>query len=346
MPDTTPTITVVVLNWNGREHLEGCFDAIRAQTCADIIHPLMVDNGSHDDSVAFVREHYPEVEIVETGENLGFAGGNNVGIRHARTPYVTILNNDTRMEPPCVEELLNTLESDPRCGSAASKVMLTFADNTIDAAGIEVCPDGLALGRGRMESGDRYTEDAEIFFSSDCCTLYRAEMLEDIRVLGEYYDEDFFAYADETDLGWRARLRGWRCLYNPRAVVWHHHSATAGSFSPFKARLVERNRIWVMVKSFPLWLIVLGTFYTVERYWWQAYAVFTGVGRAGDFEKEYGKLHLVKVLCRAWWEALRGLPRMLKKRRAIRRRVAIPQGEVRRLLKDYGTPAKAIALKG
>ena len=345
MTDTEPTTTIIVLNWNGKAHLKDCFQAIAGQTYRRI-HPLMVDNGSSDDSVAYVREHFPDVEIVINDDNLGFGGGNNVGIAHARTPYVMILNNDTRMDPDCVGELVTTLESNPRCGSAASKVMLSLEENMIDAAGIEVCPDGLALGRGRMESGDGFTEATEIFFSSDCCTLYRKEMLDDIAVYGEVYDEDFFAYADETDLGWRAQLRRWRCFYNPKAIVWHHHSASSGSASPFKALLVERNRIWVVVKNFPLWLVIRGGFYTVSRYWWQACGVFGGVGRAGDFGKEHGKVHLVGVLLKAFAQAIWGLPRMLRKRRHIMKHKMIGNREIRELLKQYGIPAKKVALKG
>ena len=112
-----------------------------------------------------------------------------------------------------------------------------------------VCPDGLSIGRGRLEKGDRYDEEVEVFFASDCACLYRREMLEDIGL----YDEDFFAYADETDMGWRARLAGWKCIYNPKAIVYHCHSASCrGNTLLLKPSLVERNRIWVAIKNFPV----------------------------------------------------------------------------------------------
>lgn len=273
--DGDPLISVVVLNWNGRQFLEQCLASLMGQTYKPL-EIIVSDNASTDGSVALVNESFPEVKMIVNNRNLGFGGGSNVGILASRGRYIMVLNNDTRLTPTCVEELRRSIEKDERYGACAAKILLEFEDNLIDAAGIVVCLDGLSIGRGRLEAGDRYNEEAEVFFASGCACLYRREMLDDIGL----YDEDFFAYAEDTDIGWRARLAGWKCIYNPKAVVYHLHSATSGAYSPMKAFLVERNRIWVAIKNFPLSLIVIGQSYALWRYVFQAYGAFSGKGAA------------------------------------------------------------------
>ncbi len=252
-----------------------------------------------------------------------------------------MLNNDTRLDPDCIDELKRGIEKDERYGACASKILLEYEDNLIDAAGIVVCPDGLSIGRGRLEKGDLYDKEAEVFFASDCACLYRREMLEDIGL----YDEDFFAYADETDMGWRAQLAGWRCLYNPKAIVYHFHSASSGTYSPMKAFLVERNRIWVAVKNFPISLLLAGQFYTFWRYILQAYGALSGKGAAGRFTADFSKTELIKILMKVYLSIWRSLPSMLKKRRKIQKRKRIANREVYRIIKQFGISAKEIALR-
>jgi GT2 family glycosyltransferase len=170
-------------------------------------------------------------------------------------------------------------------------------------------------------------------------------MLDDIGLTNEVYDEDFFAYADETDMGWRAQLAGWKCIYNPRAVVHHLHSASSSNYSPFKAFLVERNRVWVAAKSLPLSLLVWGAFYTIRRYFYQAFGALVGKGAAGKFTKEATRLELVRILIKANVSAFLGLPKMLKKRREIMKKKKISYREVCELLKRFGITAKEIAMR-
>jgi GT2 family glycosyltransferase len=160
---------------------------------------------------------------------------------------------------------------------------------------------------------------------------------------GELYDEDFFAYADETDMGWRAQRQGWKSLYVPAAIVYHHHAASSGSVSPFLVRLVERNRIWVAVKNFPLWLILYGTLWTGYRYFWQVLAALRGSGRAGAMAAERSKFEVACILARAYWEALVGLPRMLRKRAAIKRTGRLRMRRIREIFRRFGIGAYDIA---
>ena len=340
MKADSPLISVVVLNWNGQQVVEKCLKSLQEQTY-DPLELIVVDNASIDGSTELVKKGFPEVKLILNKTNLGFGGGNNVGIKASQGRYIMMLNNDTRLDPHCVEELRRCIEENDRYGACASKILLEYEDNLIDAAGIVVCPDGLSIGRGRLEKGDQYNEEIEVFFASDCACLYRREMLEDIGL----YDEDFFAYADETDMGWRAQLAGWKCIYNPKAVVYHFHSASAGTYSPFKAFLVERNRIWVAIKSFPISLLIFGQLYTFWRYVLQAYGAFTGKGAAGRFTSDFSKAELIKILIKVYLSLWRQLPLMLRKRRAIQKKKRISNQEVFRLIRQFGISAREIALR-
>src|SRR4030042_683779 len=172
-------ISVVVLNWNGVKVLEKCLKSLMLQTFRPL-ETIVVDNASTDGSVDFIKNRYPNIKLIVNERNLGFGGGNNVGILSSEGRYIMMLNNDTRLDPKCIEELKGSLEKDRRYGACASKILLEYEDNLIDAAGIVVCPDGLSIGRGRLEKGDRYDEEVEVFFASGCAGLYRKQMLDDI----------------------------------------------------------------------------------------------------------------------------------------------------------------------
>jgi len=258
-----------------------------------------------------------------------------------RAEFVAVVNNDAELDEKCIEEMVRVLRSCPEAGACAARIMLKGGEDRVDAAGIAVCPDGLAIGRGRMEPAAGYLKQEEVFFASGCCALFRRKMLEDVGP----YDEDFFAYADDTDLGWRARCRGWTSVYAPAAVVFHHHSGSSGGFSPFKVYHVERNRICVMMKNFPWTLVVLSVFFTGARYFWQAVGALSRKGRAGRFRSAFSFPRLVRETIRAYGGAFRLAPAMLKKRWEIRSGKRIRDPEYRRLIRRFGISAKGIALK-
>ncbi len=337
-------VSVVIVNWNGEPFLGKALDSVLRQDYRSI-EIIAVDNASTDRSVDLVRERYPQVKLLLNGQNLGFAAGNNMGIRHARGRYIVLLNNDAELGHDCITEMKRAIDSDPRFGACASKIYLKFEENLLDAAGIAICPDGLSIGRGRLERGDCYNAEEEVFFGSGCCIMCRRDMLEDVSIDNDYFDEDFFMYADDTDLGWRARLRGWKTIYSPLARTYHAHSLAAGSYSPFKAFHVERNRIWVALKYFPPGLLACGQIFTLQRYVLQAYGAFAGKGAAGSFVKERSRRELVRVLGRVYWAALKGLPKMLRKRNEVQKRRTITKSEIYRLFKDYGIRARDIALR-
>lgn len=340
-------VSVVILNWNGKAFIQGCIESVLGQDYKNM-EIIVVDNASTDGSPDMIESEYKDVVLLRNKDNLGFGGGNDVGIKYAHGDYIVMLNNDTELDKSCISEMKKAIEKDEKYGSCASKIYLKFEEDTLDAAGIVVYPDGLSIGRGRLERGYLYNKEEEVFCASDCCCMYRRAMLEDIKLhtFDEYYDCDFFAYADETDIGWRAQIRGWRCIFTPKAKVYHMHSASAGTYSPFKAFLVERNRIWLQIKSFPLLLLIYGQFFTLARYFYQAYGAFFGKGASGEFSREHSKTELIEVLLKVYASAIKGMPRMLRKRREIQQRRLLSTGDMLKLLNIYGIKTKDISLRG
>lgn len=337
-----PLVSVVIVNWNGKQHLAECLDSLVAQNIKDR-EIVLVDNGSHDGSVEMVQGAYPFIRVVSLPENLGFAGGNNAGIRIASGKYIALLNNDTRVDPEWMPSLLNEAEaSSPHVGMWASKILSYENPELIDNVGLLMYPDGLGRGKGRLEKDEgQYDQTGEAFFPSGCAGLYRREMLDEIGL----FDEDFFAYADDVDLGLRARLAGWQCIYVPSAKVYHKYSASSSAHSPFKAFLVERNRIWVLLKYYPLEMILISPFGTLTRLLVHLFGALTGKGASGRFSEQNSVLRAMAILLKAWCSALSALPSIIRKRRAFSKLRRIGRRELYRLFCKFRISAYEVALK-
>ncbi len=334
--------TVIIVNWNGREYLETCLGSLERQDFRRF-EVVLVDNGSEDGSVGMVRTRFPGVtEIIENGRNLGFGVANNQAIVRARGRYIILLNNDTEVDSGWLGALVAAAETDASIGMCASKILNFYRRDEIDNTGHLVYPDGLNRGRGRLEiDRGQYDGAREALFPSGCAALYRRAMLEEIGL----FDDTFFAYGDDTDLGLRGRLAGWRCAFVPEARVYHRYSATTGQYSARKAFLVERNRVWVAVKTLPISMLLVSPFYTLARFALQGYGALTGKGAAGRFTSEYSAASLIGVLLKAYWAAFAGLQHPLKERRRILGRKKVSGGEIRRWFREHGISAREIALK-
>ncbi len=321
----TPTVTVVIVNWNGARHLKECLDSLRAQTLGTDANVVVVDNGSTDESLALLEQQSEFVRLIRNPDNRGFAAACNQGIRASRSEFVALLNNDAVVDSRWLEQLVRVMRQEPDIGFCASKI-LSFQDHHVfDNAGLVPFLDGLARGRGRLQpDSGQFEREEDIFAPSGCAVLLRRAMLEDVGGL----DEHFKVYCEDVDLAFRARLRGWRCRYAPTAIAYHKFSATIGAFSPMKALLVERNRLWMVIKNLPLPLLVFTPLFTVYRYAWQAYGAYSGRGASGQFVKNYSRGALVLVLLRAHLQALAGLPRVLRQRREIQARRTASMREI------------------
>jgi GT2 family glycosyltransferase len=295
-----PLVSIVIVNWNGAHHLPVCLNALRRQTYRTF-EIILVDNASRDNSLALITTDYPEVQVVALRENRGFTGGSNTGLRAARGEIVALLNNDTEADEHWLAEVVAAFERHPEAGSVASKMKLFDQRDTFHTAGDFYRADGLPGNRGVWEI-DRGQYDREEYVFSACggSAAYRRSMLDQIGLL----DEDFFFSCEDIDLAWRAQLAGWKCVYAPRAVVYHKLKATGGGTTA--AYYDGRNFIWVIAKNYPasLWKINRGLI--IRRQW----ALFVEALRAWRGAAARARL-------RGMLAGLIGLPKMRRKRRAV-----------------------------
>ena len=255
-------VTVIIPNYNGVNFLKTCMDALEAQTCDDF-ETLVIDNASTDNSVELLKKDYPWAGVAVMDKNLGFAGGVNVGIRMSHTKYVLLLNNDTEVDPHFVEEMLKAIEKSPRIFSASSR-MVNFNDRSLmDDAGDLYTLMGWAAQRGVAQEVTRYAGPARIFSACAGAAIYRRKVFDKIG----YFDEMHFAYLEDIDIGFRARLYGYTNVYAPKAIVYHVGSGTSGSkYNSFKVRLAARNSVYLNYKNMANWQIVLNSPALVSGY--------------------------------------------------------------------------------
>jgi GT2 family glycosyltransferase len=326
------SVSIIIVNWNGERHLPTCLDSLAAQSFRDF-EVVLVDNGSQDGSLALLRERYPWVRLVALAHNTGFASGNNRGLEQALGKYIVTLNNDTRAEPGWLGELVQVADAHPEAGMVGCRICSFDDPDLIDSIGVAICRDGMSRGQFRNQrwSELRLGKVEEILFPSACVALYRRAMLEQTG----FFDDDFFAYAEDTDLGLRGRLAGWEAVAATDAVVYHKYSQSGGVFSPFKIYLVERNHYWVALKSFPLPLLLLVPLFTVGRYAEQLLAVLGGHGSGGEFLASGSRGAIARALWEGIRDALAGMPRALAKRRALRSTRKIGTADMVRLLARY-----------
>ena len=241
-------VSAIVVHRDGRELLRACLESLRPALArvgggAELI---VVDNASSDGSRELVRERFPDVRLLTLDRNAGFAGGVSAGLRAAGGDWILTLNDDATVEPGAVRALLEAAESVPQVWSVASQMRFAADPDVINSAGIGVDSLGVAFDRlvGRSSAASE-ARPVEVFGASAGAALYRRSML--VELSG--FDESFHIYLEDVDLAWRARMRGWRSLYAPGALVYHHHSATSGHSSSAKHYYVGRNRVRLLAKN-------------------------------------------------------------------------------------------------
>jgi GT2 family glycosyltransferase len=295
-----PAISIIIVTWNGRQHLDGCLTAVAAQQEVDA-ETIVVDNGSTDGTVDYVREHYPWVRRVALSANRGFAAGNNAGVRDARGRYVAFLNNDTIADPHWLRALIDGLDEAAGFALATSRIVYMHDPETIDSAGDGMLRWGGAFKRHHGAPARLAGQSGEVFGVCGAACLMPKAVFDEIGG----FDEDFFVSHEDVDLSYRARLRGYRCRYVAAAVVRHRGSATLGRASAFAVFHGQRNLEWTYLKNTPGPLLAR-TLAGHVLYNAAAAAYFARLGLFGPF-------------VRAKLAAVAGLPRMLRKRADVQR---------------------------
>ena len=306
--------SVIVTNWNGRSDLERCLPTLRAQTYR-YFEVIVVDNGSTDGSLELLENEFPEVRAIPLGENRGFATANNVGIDAAETEHIALLNNDTEVEPEWLAELVACLERHPRAASATSKMVLLQQPGVIDGAGDVLTWTFLPHPRGHSERDrGQYEEEVEVFSASGGAALWRAEVLKE---LGGF-DEAFFIYYEDVDLGFRARLQGHECWYVPTSIVRHHRGAATKGLSEFELFHPLKNRWFMILKDTPAPLLL-------------RHLPQIAFGDVVWFRRALVNRRMRTAL-RAYVTVLRRLPGLVRERRRIQRSRRLSLKELDRLL--------------
>jgi len=339
-----PLVTVIVVNWNGASFVEQCLASLEKQTWRNREF-ILVDNGSVDGSTECLRkwtEQIPDAQAILLTRNTGFCEANNLAFARAKGEWIALLNNDAVAEPNWIEELVRHGDPARRIGMLGGKILLAEPGGVIDKAGHLIYWDGQNRGRGTMEIDvGQYDQEEEILWPDACAALYHRRVYEETGG----FDDAFFAFGDDADLGMRARLLGWKAWYVPTAVVHHRHSATAGVYSPLKIKLVERNRLLLAIKSFPLTLLLSNPYWSIRRFVWHSYAASKRQGAAGQFVEAQGWCRLAIILIWAHLSAARILPSALRKRWSIQRTKRLSNREVRDLLRRFQIDLRQLTLR-
>lgn len=340
MPETPPEISVAVVNWNRREYLRACLVSLAAQRGVSF-EVIVVDNGSSDGSAGMARDEFGARVIANTS-NLGFCAANNQAFAAARGEFIALLNNDAEAAPGFLASLRQAFDAAPDIGMAAAKVLVWEDPKRIDKMGHLIYPDGQNRGRGTGEiDRGQYDSIEECLWPDGCAGMYRKAMLDEVGG----FDEDFFMFADDAELGLRARIAGWRCLYMPGAIVRHHRGASLNAGSTRRIFLIERNRVLLAAKLFPWRLLLWNPFYFALRL---ASGVAAAAGDKGEMVRFPGlanKLRLAWTIICADLAAFRLLPRMLRKRRQVRRIAKLTPEQIRQVILKNRIPVRALVEK-
>lgn len=334
-------ISAIVLNWNGKDVIVDCIESLLAQNYQQK-EIIVVDNGSEDGSLEMIRSRYASrVRLIENGANLGFAGGCNVGIRAAEGEFIALINSDSALKPDWMQEMAKGIQLSPKVGMCACKIYFWKYEGIIENMGQTISRDGFGRTRGRLEKDTgQYDKRRAVFCPSGCAALYRRKMLNECGL----FDEKFFAYADDIDIGLRGRLMGYVCHCIPKAIAFHHLSASFGLLSPLKAFLLERNRLWVVIKCYPLKHLFASFFHTLVRYFYHFSGIFQKKGPAAQYVKKISIFSLGWIMVKVYLSTIYHLPHLLRERREIWKKSKVGSRQFELWMKHYGVNSKDTAL--
>ena len=328
-----PLASVIIVNYNGGNMVIETLESVFAQTLIHKLEIIIIDNASEDGSANAIEAKFGCVAIIVYSEiNRGFAGGNNLGFKHASGKYLLLLNNDAVAEPTWAEELLRPLELSSDVGMCTSKILCYQNKKIIDNVGHKIYVDGLNRSRGHLKPDNgQYDQTEEVLLASGCAAAYRYDA---VMASGGFH-KAFFAYGDDADLGLKLRLAGFRCLYIPTAKVYHRQSASTGPFSLQKLFWIERNRVWVMMRFLPVSWIIASPIYTFLRLFQSWLAGLNRTGVAGQLTEHHSISSIGFVLLKAWLAAAWQIPKMMKERHGLMANRKVTRKEWRATLNRF-----------
>jgi GT2 family glycosyltransferase len=331
---STPRITVAIPTLAADRALDECLRSLEVQTLGDF-EVIVVDNSGS----GRVQSSSPRVRVITNRQNVGFGAAINQAHRASESKYLAALNDDAIAQPGWLAALVDFAESHPKAGMFASQVLLAGTNN-LDSAGMLLAPDGSSKQRGHGQAATEFTDRGEALLPSGSAALYRRQMLDEIGL----FDENFFLYCEDTDLGLRARWAGWDCHYVPDAVVEHRYSHSAGRASPLKAYYVERNRLYTVIKNFPAGMLWGVPFAALLRYGWHVEEMLLGRGKGAEFRAAGHSAALLPwLVVRAHLAVLGKLPNLLRDRGRIRAQRRIGVAEFTELTRRHSISLRKVA---
>lgn len=311
---SNPLVSVIILNWNGAEILPRCLEAVSKQTFVDY-EIILVDNASEDHSLNDIENRWPTVRIVRLEANMGYAEANNRGARQSKGDWLAFLNNDAFPHPVWLERLVEAMRNHPQYAFFASRIFQADQPELMDSAGDILHTSGSAWHRGNKKPSESFqAEEAEVFSPSGAAAFYNRDAF----LKAGAFDADYFSHHEDVDLGFRLRLLGYRCLYIPGAVVSHIGSASFGDEGPTTIYQTQRNMVWTYYKNMP-----------GPLFWRYLPAhIFANL----FFLLHYSLKRQIKAVWKAKWDALTGLPGVIKKRSAIQQNMKADQVKIAQVL--------------
>jgi GT2 family glycosyltransferase len=334
LPD--PLVTVAIPTLHAGAPLQECLASLERQSFRDFQAVVVDNSGQHLAEPACAP--YSGVACVENARNAGFGAAINQVWRASNSPLIAALNDDAVAHPDWLDALVRAIDTRPEVAMCASQVRLA-GTGALDSAGMLIAADASSKQRGHGQPPERYGSVEEVLLPSGSAALYRRKMLEQTGG----FDEDFFLFCEDTDLGLRAHWAGWRCLYVPDAVVDHRYSQTAGAASALKAYYVERNRLFVLLKNYPVRMLLRAPAATLARYGWHVVGAVQGRGASGQFREHSGVFQMAYIVLRAHAALLAYAPRLWRERRAVRRRATIAAAEFEKLLASFAISPREVA---
>ena len=330
-----PLVTVVVPTLAADDAWEKCLGSLERQTFRDF-EVTIVDNSERGRVPAPKLPAWAKVLAPE--RNVGFGEAINLAAWRSQSPFIATLNDDAEAEPGWLASLVQAGLACPRAGMFAAQVRLSEME--LDSAGMLLCADGTSKQRGHLCPPAKFSQTGPALFPSGSAAMYRRELFD---TLGGF-EGSYFLYCEDTDLGLRALWAGWECRYVADAVVYHRYSHSVGRVSPLKAYLVERNRLFTVLRTFPLRMLAVVPLFTFMRYFWHAVSLVTGTGAAGQFRKQgTSPLWLLWFVVKSRLSLVTRLPQLLAQRRQIRKTARISAREWINTVREHAISVKEVA---